>query len=1549
MTAEDPSSPTPTPTPPALGGFLTDDLLARLRRRRQRLWRRFKRTVRWLVAIPIVLGVAAYLVMRSPMVGRIAADKVRTLSGGELRYAIATIELDGRLIIRDAELRAPTAPGDAGRVIAAKAIIIDLDWTGLLSGNVSPVGLALDAPEFLVSLAISDGVPNIATLTPAAGTPSGAGGPSSTLPIRVAFTNATFVLGEHDPAGRVTPLRTIRADGHMLPTRADRPVFTVGMQERIDSASGPAPRAMVLDGRIDLLAGASSLRVNNIMLDRWGPDAVPATYRDAWQRLNLRDGSGVLELASSRDTGPSATIRVRDVSMSALVPTQDEQAGPVPDGARFGDRDLGLRNVDGTVRIAASGIAIDASAQIDGQPGQSWVKLQTRGLSADAALDCEIRAQRFSITSDPTFLSYIPKTARQYFDIFSSPTGTIEASALISRAEPTGGVPAPVVVSGTVQLENGTAAFHKFPYPVHGISARARFTDNELIFDYVRGRGPTGARVQATAEIGPLTEEARVDVTVNVTEAPIDAHLISAMPESRRIAVENIFDHPSFERLLAEGLIRRPGELDVFGGRRGAPFALAGDADLRVRVRRALGSENLWTTDISADLREVGVLPKAFALPIVGRNVRLRITDETAQLESGIFEGLGGGRFDLNVFVSFFDRGLKVLKPDITIAGIDIPVNALLINAVSNAGNAPSSAQSAQSTDAALETREALERVDLTGSIDCDARILLVDPPVDAALVGPPVPDPGSLSYDVGVRLDGLKAVPRPSNAAPSLALQDFLGELRVTPERLAVRSLQARIVRLTDAAGPPLEPTVVGPSLPAGDSDAGHLSLDIDAALAGKDAGRLAAKVRVLGLNLQEPLEQFVAVLAPDAASWLSERRVGLDPGGTVFATVDAARPAGRQGTRPDMAVQLDVARDLELGLMGGRLGLDLVDGQLALSVPALGTSAIRARDAVAALRWNDQPAGDLGISGLVAIDPETARVGPSSQAELSMTNWRFESPLVVPVVRSFGGVGAGEALQEFAPEGLFDAEAVLRASTSAAPGAHGPRPDLRAELRPRKLSFQRRGERVAFSDLTGTLTLDAPADGPVVGSVVGFRGVSPSFTLALDGGFTQRGPTSDASASTPSPIDLALSVDLESQRPDAALIAWLPEAARSLLDKLKVRFEGPVRLTGGRLAGPLADTHGTRLGFSGQIDFTDVSLDIGLPVTHVVGVLDILTAPSDADRANTSVQATLAAPRLRIAGLPIEGLSVRAETTDRPGSVEINQLAASCLGGRIAGQGRIDSSTPADPSTAGFSESPVLYAMDLSVAGVAFAPLLTQLSLAGAAEPLVGPVQDELSNPDITRGRLDARVSLSGIAGDVESRLGRGAVRIAHGEIIRLPIIFPLMQISNFILPSDDRLSRLTADFTLRGPQARVENIVAAGDTLSLYGSGTLNWPDMTLDMRFNSKSNARLPLISDLLEAVRDELVTTTITGTLTDPVLATETLSSARRAMQAMFSAAPRPPGAGRDRRPLTGATDLVDPNPGPDPAQSLGTQLRDLADRTRLIRADGEPVPTVWPR
>src|SRR5437868_6771974 len=110
---------------------------------------RFRWNVRLLLGIPLALAFVALLLMRSPLVGSMVGSSIKQLTGCTLEGTGSTgahIGLDGRLVVIHFQLRLPGVPGEAGVVLSAEQAVVDLDWSGVLTGDVTPTAIRLSKP-----------------------------------------------------------------------------------------------------------------------------------------------------------------------------------------------------------------------------------------------------------------------------------------------------------------------------------------------------------------------------------------------------------------------------------------------------------------------------------------------------------------------------------------------------------------------------------------------------------------------------------------------------------------------------------------------------------------------------------------------------------------------------------------------------------------------------------------------------------------------------------------------------------------------------------------------------------------------------------------------------------------------------------------------------------------------------------------------------------------------------------------------------------------------------------------------------------------------------------------------------------------------------------------------------------------------------------------------------------------------------------------------------------------------------------------------------------
>jgi hypothetical protein len=262
--------------------------------------------------------------------------------------------------------------------------------------------------------------------------------------------------------------------------------------------------------------------------------------------------------------------------------------------------------------------------------------------------------------------------------------------------------------------------------------------------------------------------------------------------------------------------------------------------------------------------------------------------------------------------------------------------------------------------------------------------------------------------------------------------------------------------------------------------------------------------------------------------------------------------------------------------------------------------------------------------------------------------------------------------------------------------------------------------------------------------------------------------------------------------------------------------------------------------------------------------------------------VQLRVVADQLLAAGLSVRNAQASLTTGNAAGTVEVPSFSGECYGGRLSGTARLN-----PPAIEG---GPRGYELRVQLGGVPVSDVLLALRAQPpsdlASDPFTADASPSLAlfappPTDTSRGWMDAEFSLSGIAGDLTSRSGRGSVRITGGQVLDMPLAVRLIELGNLHLPVGEALDYFQASFWLTGSRVSFDQLGLISDNLAIMGTGQMQLPEMSLDLSVTSQSRARLPIFSDLFEMLRNELVMARVTGTLDDPVIIPEALTNTRR--------------------------------------------------------------------
>ncbi|MFN0011599.1 MAG: hypothetical protein ACKVS8_08140 [Phycisphaerales bacterium] len=965
-------------------------------------------------------------------------------------------------------------------------------------------------------------------------------------------------------------------------------------------------------------------------------------------------------------------------------------------------------------------------------------------------------------------------------------------------------------------------------------------------------------------------------------------------------------------------------------------FAFLGRVkQLNVRVDYAPATHGHYDTTITMnfDGPGAGLVPDVFPMPLYAKELRIEVTDPAATFFADVGRGLRAGTAAVSGSINLTSPEKAAHTPTIRIEARDFLVDELLINAIPRRGLAGRAAKAG--SDKGMSARAVLNALRVRGLVDCTAKI---EP--DAT---------GAASMDIDVTLNGLLARPLPlRDDGEGVVISGLTGRVSVNDNEVRLDGVRGQVRSATDPAVVEIAtPGFIGP--PAIDTELVEIAGDrpggiaLDALVRTSDAGvEVDGRLKAARLDLAWPLEDAVAIVARDAGLRLSQLRQSRRPEGTFDADVRAAGDA--DGT---VRVSLGVAsaQGLAVNALGGRLAIDREAGDVRVDITSLpptvaaapAADAAPARDTIdAVVSFEGFRAGlmlageervlvdldgsvklsDLGSVG--ASDTGASGEGMAAQGlglagplRAAVRDGRFESAITHRVLRAAGLPGLVETMNALALRGVFDADV-----------AASPRPGtedaliLSTAIRPRSLGLTQtatnaRGESVARSvdmeTVTGRIVIDDRT-----GRIEGLRLAKDSWSAGMDGALTLAAQGDEPG--TP-PWTLEAVVDLEGARLEPSLVALLPGPVVEALESGEIVVRNGFALQAGRLnltgASPDQSRSIGAAAFEGTVAFSGLSAETGVSLAGAVGqVAVVATLAAGAERAEVSMDFDV--PLIEAAGIPLTSAKARVLTGTAEHDVLADFVTGDCQGGRLSARAFVVRNGPEEAAA-----SPRRYEATVQATGVLLADLLAELerrALRREQADLVGPLPEEaLIGPservvesmraaramaapgpgNNSRGRLDAELSLTGLLGIPSSKTGGGSVRVAGGgDVLASKFLTQMVEFSNLHLPLGDALDFGHGLFSISGDRVGFDYLTLLSSSVSLIGYGSITLPEMSLDLTFNSRGYAQVPLLSGAFEAARNELITTRVMGTLRAPAVSTEPFMGTRRMLDSLFGGGPR---------------------------------------------------------
>lgn len=1385
----------------------------------------------------LALSIGGYYLLTQSFVTRwIVTSSLSSLSGGEVTADAVTITLGGGIDLKGGVLRAPGVAGPGGTIFEVRRLRAKTDPWAMLRGSVVLEDVEVESPMLRISQSVDDATVNVASLALRGGG-SGSGTPTQigTLP-RVTVRGGVIELGEHRASGEFTSLRRIEVVGDVEREADEGGAAVLSLRQ--------AENGVALEGGMEVLGRVSSkaltLELGRLSLSSLPPEQVPTPLREAFRQMRLEgEATGVEFEYSFEGRGVTARIPLAGLAVTLPMepqPGEDKDENKIPLSEEDAKRRMRMEGVSGEIEITAGGLRGDLAGAIEGVP--YTLTVEWGGWNQGAPFDATITTTAYRLEQHPDILWFAPGVVRLRLEQFDNPTGLVDATVRVFRER--GATPdaeMPIRVSGDVRVREGVAAFDRFPYQFQNIDAHITFDETRIDFRSLTGVATSGATIAASGFIAPPNEHPEVRILVESSNLPTDEKLQVAMRGKGRV-FDELFNYDALAALRGAGVLA-PSAAEATAQR---PFIeLGGRASVTALVTRALGEGKNWGDVITIRFPQVTLLPRAVPYPLLGTDVTLVSRDDLATLETGTFKGLSGASVAITARVDLaaLSDPDEDFVPEVTVRATDLAADALLLGAIRGIGGEKGPA-------ATRAVADDLEAFNFTGTMGLDARVFS------------DVRFEDSLAYEVIATPQRASSRPLSPQGVLRVIASDVTGTVTVNNEAVVAN----------------LSATVTHPN----GSGASVVSGEVTRSLMEGREPDFVAFFRSAQLDPSLIVEDLVRVPAPAAADELESLRARYEPRGRL------ALDLSLRGMEPtNLTASLSQMVGLSVRVGDGRGAIDAPVGALIFGKEN-GQLGLNFQGLEGTIASDGAASGRVKLDGTVELPGETQPEprGDARPLTISMVGGRFECPLLHTTLQASGAERVAQILEKVEARGLFDADVLIgndgRASgtirpTSAALNLAGSKID--AARASGVISFERDQGRFQNLVLEG-------ADGLAIRASGGWQEVPASFDAS------QPSVVADASPS----VTVQAEIELDDSTLSPALVAALPVAAQGVLKDLSVKVDGPVSMRDGTLSlvvGPEGDVSAFQ--FSGRVGVAQASMVAGVTATDATGTIEIGIERQSAGQ-SPSFEVWSMLDSVRVAGVSATGARARVAGSG-DGRVLVPLLSAAVHGGRASA-----TVTLSEPDLQARRTFDVL----LQASEIRFASLLEELR--GGPAPSEGVAAAEVAGrasgngagtgagngavPDASRGLLGASFGMTGLQGDDSSRRGRGKLTIGGGgRILDLPLLVPLVRATNLQLPVQEQLDHATAEFFILGHAMSFDELTAMSPSVSVHGFGEATWPEMDLNLRFRTRARSQIPLVSGMLDTLRNEFFSTRVRGPLRDPVVTVQTFGGTTRLFDRML--------------------------------------------------------------
>jgi len=731
---------------------------------------RFRTVGTFFVLVILVVLIGGYLFVTDPdRVRNISQKYLSQLTGGPVRVERASLSIFEGLRLDGIRIQVDDSDKPESLLLEAKSLHIGYNPAALLFGRIEATRILALEPRVHLVENLDAGLWNFQRLdTPSAPvTPGQFSGDSRPMKLpEIVLRNARVDYAQIAQQ-RWSNVGTITIEGQLTPDLQNNYRF------RLQSRGGTSGVFPIAEGW--LAPGGRQLGV--VLRDVEFVDEIktilPSVVRRFWEDHKLAGRIGETRVSFFRNETGKAGFRVETdldgVQMTVppekwLGPKEIQRidmwrrantrlAGPVLGGSQVArllidamkPSPMVLDEVDGTFVFTEDSIKINSLvARVENNRFKLAGELMGYGPSSAFKMRIEsLQSENILIPESPRYVSSMPWPVQNIYYRFR-PRGA--ASFWIEMARDGDGDRP--TLAGEVQVHDAAFTFDRFPYPVDRANGAMRIGADpasgreQLDIISIVGRGYRGganenATIEVSGKISPLDATAGVDMVIkgwNVASEPL---LIESMPPQTRQTVRS-FD--------AAGT----GKLPSFLG------------DFECRVRQPVGFGHPWVIDTAIDLRNAsGVLAK-FPYPLKNVAAKMVVHDEFIDLQK-VSMPRGDGSVELSGRIDWSRRlpgtDEPLVQADLKLTARKIPIDADLMAAIPEA------------------KRKLLQKLNLTGLLDADGRIMPEGPDTDEATV------------DMAIKLsDGAVEL-----TEKKVRVTDMTAEMHLGPTKGSISSLTAR------------------------------------------------------------------------------------------------------------------------------------------------------------------------------------------------------------------------------------------------------------------------------------------------------------------------------------------------------------------------------------------------------------------------------------------------------------------------------------------------------------------------------------------------------------------------------------------------------------------------------------------------------------------------------------------------------------------------------------------------------------------------------------